>query len=52
MITGSWVTDEVKEATIEKSYVMDTIFEVWHFERIFQYDPRTKFTDYVNISSK
>lgn len=33
MITGTWVTDEVKKA-VEKEYILDTFFEVWHFERI------------------
>lgn len=55
MITGTWVTGEVKKA-VEKGYVLDKIFEVWHFERISQYDPQTKsgraFTDYVNTFLK
>lgn len=55
MITGTWVTDEVKKA-IEKGYVVDKIFEVWHFDRISQYDPQAKeggaFTDYVNTFLK
>lgn len=55
VITGTWVTDEVKKA-IEKGYVMDNIFEVWHFDRISRYDPQTKwggaFSDYVNTFLK
>ncbi|XP_062578112.1 uncharacterized protein LOC134240005 [Saccostrea cucullata] len=55
MITGTWVTDEVKKA-VEQGYVVDKIFEVWHFDRISQYDPQTKsggaFTDYVNTFLK
>lgn len=55
MITGTWVTDEVKKA-IEKGYVVDKIFEVWHFDRISQYDPQAKegdaFTDYVDTFLK
>lgn len=41
MITETWVTDEVKKA-VEKGYILDKIFEVWHFERISQFDPQTK----------
>lgn len=55
MITGTWVTDEVKKA-VEKDYILDKIFEVWHFDRISQYDPQTNsggaFTDYVNTFLK
>lgn len=55
MITGTWVSDEVKKA-IEKGYVVDKIFEVWHFDRISQYDLLAKeggaFTDYVNTFLK
>lgn len=55
MITGTWVSDEVKKA-IEKGYVVDKIFEVWHFDSISQYDLLAKeggaFTDYVNTFLK
>lgn len=55
MMTATWVTDEVKKA-VEKGYILDKIFEVWHFERISLYDPQTKsggaFTDYVNTFLK
>lgn len=55
MITGTWVSVEVKKA-IEKGYVVDKIFEVWHFDRISQYDLLAKeggaFTDYVNTLLK
>lgn len=54
-MTATWVTDEVKKA-VEKGYILDKIFEVWHFERISLYDPQTKsggaFTDYVNTFLK
>jgi hypothetical protein len=45
---GTWVTDEVKKA-IDKGYILNSIYEVWHFENISQYDPNTK---YVNTSRK
>jgi hypothetical protein len=36
---------------LEKGYVVQRIYEVWHFEETEQYDPKTKtgglFTDYV-----
>jgi hypothetical protein len=48
---GTWVTDEVKKA-IDKGYILDSIYEVWHFENISQYYHITKegglFTEYVN----
>lgn len=41
---------------VEKGYVLDKIFEAWHFERISKYDPQTKsgraFTDYANTFLK
>jgi hypothetical protein len=50
-LTGTWVTDELKKA-LEKGYVVQRIYEVWHFDETEQYDPKTKtgglFTDYVN----
>jgi hypothetical protein len=52
---GTWDTDEVKKA-IDKGYILDSIYEVWHFENISQYDPNTKegglFTEYVNTFLK
>lgn len=52
---GTRVTDEVKEA-LSQGYVIHTIYEVWHFDNISQYDPTTKtgglFTDYVNTFLK
>ena len=49
--TGTWVTDELKKA-IEKGYEIVVVYEVWHFDRIEQYDPATKtggiFTNYIN----
>ena len=55
MLTGTWVTDEVKKA-IEKGYILDKIHEVWHFDHISQYDPEKNsgglFTEYVNTFLK
>jgi hypothetical protein len=39
--TGTWVTDELKKA-LEKGYVVQRIYEVWHFDETEQYDPKTK----------
>jgi hypothetical protein len=54
-ITGTWVTDEVKMA-LSQGYRLLKIYEVWHFNEIAQYDPRTKtgglFTEYVNTFLK
>lgn len=53
--TGTWVTDELKKA-IEQGYKILRIYEVWHFERVSQYDPESKsggiFTEYVNTFLK
>jgi len=53
--TGTWVTDELKRA-VDKGYVVDTIYEVWHFNSVEQYDPRSKtggiFTEYINTFLK
>jgi hypothetical protein len=38
---GTWVTDELKKA-LEKGYVVQRIYEVWHFDETEQYDPKTK----------
>jgi hypothetical protein len=50
-LTGTCVTDELKKA-LEKGYVVQRIYEVWHFHGTEQYDPKTKtgglFTDYVS----
>ena len=50
-LIGTWVTDELKKA-VEKGYVIQKMYEVWHYDRIAQYDPTTKsgglFTGYVN----
>jgi hypothetical protein len=54
-LTGTWVTDELKKA-LEKGYVVQRIYEVWHFDETEQYDPKTKtgglFTNYVNTFLK
>ena len=52
---GTWVTDEVKEA-LSLGYKIMTVYEVWHFKEISQYDPNSKtggiFTQYVNTFLK
>jgi hypothetical protein len=35
--TGTWVTDELKKA-LENGYVVQRIYEVWHFDETEQYD--------------
>lgn len=36
--TGTWITDELKMA-LAQGYILQTIYEVWHFENLSQYDP-------------
>ena len=52
---GTWTTDEVKKA-VSKGYVIQKIFEVWHYDETEQYDPSTKrgglFTEYINTFMK
>ena len=52
---GTWVTDEIKKA-IKLGYRISKIYEVWHFDKISQYDPISKtgglFTEYVNTFLK
>lgn len=52
---GTWVTDEVKKA-VGMGYKIGKICEVWHFDQISQYDPKSKtgglFTEYVNTFLK
>ncbi|CAC5393601.1 unnamed protein product [Mytilus coruscus] len=54
-ITGTWVTDELKKAK-EKGYGVEKIYEVWHFNDVEQYDPKSKlggiFTEYINTFLK
>ncbi|CAC5422865.1 unnamed protein product [Mytilus coruscus] len=54
-ITGTWVTDELKKA-VEKEYVVEKIYEVWHFDNVEQYDMNSKeggiFTEYINMFLK
>ncbi|MCW4344201.1 MAG: hypothetical protein N0E48_12745 [Candidatus Thiodiazotropha endolucinida] len=54
-LMGTWVTDEVKEA-ISQGYKIMSIYEIWHFSIVSQYDPKSKsggvFTDYVNTFLK
>jgi hypothetical protein len=49
------VTDELKK-THKKGYTIVQIHEVWHFDKMAQYDPDTKtggvFTDYVDTFLK
>ncbi|XP_052815380.1 uncharacterized protein LOC128242318 [Mya arenaria] len=53
--TGTWVTDEIKEA-VSQGYIIQNIYEIWHFDEISQYDSVSKsggiFTDYVNTFLK
>jgi hypothetical protein len=35
------VTDELKMA-ITKGYIIDRIYEVWHFDNVEQYDPKRR----------
>ncbi|VDI21496.1 Hypothetical predicted protein [Mytilus galloprovincialis] len=53
--TGTWVTDELKVA-VNKEYILSTIYEVWHFDEVAQYDPISKtggiFTEYINTFLK
>lgn len=37
----TWVTDELKRV-LSKRYEIIQLYEVWHFNRISQYDPSTK----------
>ena len=50
-LVGTWVTDETKKA-LEMGYAILRIYEVWHFEKVEQYDQKLKqgglFTGYVN----
>ncbi|XP_052813916.1 uncharacterized protein LOC128240969 [Mya arenaria] len=52
---GTWVTDELKEA-LSQGYTLQTIYEIWHFDDVSQYNPETKtgglFTKYVNTFLK
>ena len=54
-LTGTWVTDELKRA-VQKGYQVVQLYEVWHWSKVEQYDPKTKsgglFTDYVNTFLK
>jgi hypothetical protein len=36
-LTGTWVTDELKKA-LEKGYVVQRIYEVWHLWKDFTFD--------------
>jgi hypothetical protein len=55
-LTGEWVSLEIYKA-VEKGYTILEIFEVWHYEKLEQYDPVTNpdgglFTGYVNTFMK
>ena len=41
MLTGTWVTEEVKEAVAE-GYVIQKIHEVWHYPNRSEYNKETK----------
>ena len=51
ILTGTWTTTEVNKA-IEKGYIVQKVFEVYHFAESTQYDPSTGqgglFSTYVN----
>jgi hypothetical protein len=53
--TGTWVTDEVKEA-LTQGYTITKIYEIWHFEEVSKHNQDTKeaglFTEYVNTFLK
>jgi hypothetical protein len=48
--------DDLRVFELEKGYVVQRIYEVWHFDETEQYDPKTKtgglFADYVNTFFK
>ena len=52
---GTWVSDELKKA-VDLGYEVQTIYEVWHFNEVNQYDPQTKtgglFTSYIDTFAK
>lgn len=52
---GTWVTDEIKTA-LKKGYIIQQMYEVWHFEKVEQYDAKSKdggiFTEYINTFLK
>lgn len=41
---------------ITKGYIIDSIYEVWHFDNVEKYDPKLKpggiFTEYINTFLK
>lgn len=41
MFIGTWSADEVKEA-LALGYILQSIYEVWHFDNISLYDPEMK----------
>lgn len=49
------MTDELKKA-VQNGYIVEKIYEVWHFDQISRYDPLTKlgglFKEYVNTFLK
>ena len=52
---GTWVSDELKKA-VDLGYEVQTIYEVWNFNEVNQYDPQTKtgglFTSYIDTFAK
>jgi hypothetical protein len=54
-LTGTWVTLEIQKA-LELGYKMQYIYEVWHFDKMVQYDPVMKtgglFAGYINTFLK
>lgn len=51
MIEGTWCSVEIQEA-VKQGYVIDKIFEVWHYQKSECYDEITKtggiFVEYIN----
>ena len=54
-LMGTWMTDEIKEAIVQ-GYRIERSYDVWHFEKVSQYDSETKsgglFTGYINYFFK
>ena len=49
--TGTYVTEEVKLA-VTNGYIIDKVFQVWHYSEAAEYDPTTQsgglFSEYIN----
>ena len=53
--TGTWCTPEIIK-DVEKGYIIQKKYEVWHWEKTTQYDPETKtgglFAPYIDMFLK